>query len=328
MLCERGFTVDYVMLDGASTNRTFTGMLFDGHPAESNWKFHDVFDRHHQICAIQDIMHCLKKLRNNIESSKGEHKAAPGRYLTVNERPIIWDHWEGCFRFNCQSGFRIHRSLTKEHLVLTPASKLRNKLATDVLSKDMLYLMKAYQQTIKNPEFLASSIALLEHTSVLIDIFCNRNRPISNLTDPRLAEIKAASQFFESWKRTVEESPFYVASKHFLTRETAEDLQSSLVGFIALCQLHLTSGNSINPGYINSDIVENFFCQQRGIRNGLNTNPTLSQYGPANTAIILGQSTVSNRSNSGNSATYFTATSKRALNPTRNKSKKMKGMRI
>lgn len=76
MLCERGFTVDYVKLDGASTNRTFTGMLFDGHPAESNWKFHDVFDRHHQICAIQDIMHCLKKLRNNIESSKGEHKAA------------------------------------------------------------------------------------------------------------------------------------------------------------------------------------------------------------------------------------------------------------
>lgn len=81
-------------------------------------------------------------VKENIESSKGEHKAAPGRYLTVNERPIIWDHWEGCFRFNCQSGFRIHRSLTKEHLVLTPASKMRNKLATDVLSKDMLYLMK------------------------------------------------------------------------------------------------------------------------------------------------------------------------------------------
>lgn len=257
-LGERGFTIDYVMLDGTSTNRTFTGMLFDGHPAESYWKFHDVFDVHHQICTILDIMHCMKKLRNNIKSSKGEHKAAPGRYLTLNERPIIWDHWQGCLRFNCQSGFRIHRRLTKEHLELTPASKTRNKLATDVLGKDMLYLMKAYQQTLENPEFLASSIELLEHTSVLIDVFCNRNRPISNLTDPRLAEIRKASQFFESWKRTVEESPFQVASKHFLTRETAEDLQSSLVGFLSLCQLHLTSGNSINPGYINSDIVENF----------------------------------------------------------------------
>lgn len=79
---------------------------------------------------------------------------------------------------------------------------------------------------------------------------------------------------------------------------------------------------------MNSDIVENLFCQQRGIRNGLNTNPTLSQYSPANTAIILGQATVSNKANSGNPATYFTATIKRALKPAATKIKKMKSMRI
>ena len=63
--------------------------------------------------------------------------------------------------------------------------------------------------------------------------------------------------------------------------------------------LKLEHGNSINPGYLNSDLVENLFCQQRGIRNGLNTNPTLLQYGPSNIAIILGQCSVSNKSNSG-----------------------------
>lgn len=67
---------------------------------------------------------------------------------------------------------------------------MRNKLATDVLGKYMLYFMKAYQQTMENPEFIASSIVLLEHTLVLIDIFCNRNRPIPN---PRLAEIRKDS---------------------------------------------------------------------------------------------------------------------------------------
>lgn len=139
---------------------------------------------------------------------------------------------------------------------------MRNKLATDVLSREMLYLMKAYQQTLENTTYLASSIVLLEHTSVLIDIFCNRNRPISQVTDTRLTELRTVSQFFKSWRTTVEESPFQVTSKHFLTRETAEDLQSSLVGFLSLCQLHLTSGNSINPGYINSDIVE-FFSVSR-----------------------------------------------------------------
>lgn len=99
----------------------------------------------------------------------------------------------------------------------------------------MLYLMKAYQQTMENSEFLASSIVLIEHTSVLIAVFCNRNRSISNLTDPRLAEIRKANQFFESWKRTMEESPFQVTSKHFLTRETAEDLQPSYVFYSCVC---------------------------------------------------------------------------------------------
>ena len=326
MLCERGFTVDYVMLDGASTNRTFTGMLFHGPPADSAWMFHDIFDRHHQICAIQDIMHCIKKLRNNIESSKAEHKAAPGRFLILNENPILWNHWEGCFNFNCQSGFRIHHRLSKEHMEITPASKMRNKLAKDVLEREMLYLMKAYQQTLENPDSLSSSILLLEHTSILVDIFCTKNRPISELSDGRLKQLKTASQFFLSWKTDVEESPLLVTSKHFLTRETAEDLQSSLVGFISLCEQHITSGHSINPGYINSDIVENFFCKQRGIRNGLNTNPTLSQYGPSNTAIILGQSTVFSKCNSGQTANFFTSTSKRALNKNHHKSsKKMKG---
>lgn len=39
---------------------------------------------------------------------------------------------------------------------------MRNKLAVDVLSKDMLFLMKSYQQTLEEPEILASSVALLE----------------------------------------------------------------------------------------------------------------------------------------------------------------------
>lgn len=220
------------------------------------------------------------------------------------------------------------RNLTREHLELTPASKMRNKLAVDVLSKDMLYLMKSYQQTIEDPETLASSVALLEHTSTLIEIFCDRNRPISAMSDNRLHQITTASQFFLDWEKQVNDSVFLVISKNYLTKETSEDIQSALLGFISLCQQHVSSGNTINPGYMNSDIVENLFCQQRGIRNGLNTNPTLSQYGPANTAIILGQATVSNKSNSCDSASYFKATTKRALKPAAIKSKKMKCIRV
>lgn len=108
--------------------------------------------------------------------------------------------------------------------------------------------------------------------------------------------------------------------KNHITSETRTDINSSIVGFVSLCKLFLTGQNSINPGYLNSDIVENLFGQQRGLRNGMNTNPTVAQYGPANTAIIPGQCTVSDKSNSSNKASFFTATTPCPLNITRNKS--------
>jgi len=97
-------------------------------------------------------------------------------------------------------------------------------------------------------------------------------------------------------------------------------INSSILGFISLCQLVKGGGNSINPGFLNSDLVENFFDQQRGIRNGLNSNPTLAQYGPSNTTIIIGHCSVSNKCNSGKSASFFKATTPCALNKNRNKS--------
>lgn len=93
LLDEHGFTVDYVMADGASTNRTFTNMLFQGSPRESNFIFPDVFFKGHHMCAIQDIMHVLKKIRNNIESSRGINKTGSGRYMVLNDKCIVWDHW-------------------------------------------------------------------------------------------------------------------------------------------------------------------------------------------------------------------------------------------
>jgi hypothetical protein len=175
---EHGFTVDYVMLDGASTNRSFMNMLM-ANPREKNFMFPDVFDYTHSMCFIQDIMHCLKKVRNNLESSRTENSQHGGRYLVLNDHPIIWEHWMECFQFNFQNGFSIHRRLTDEHINLTPASKMRNHLALHVLDKDMLYLMKRYQSTLSDPQSLSSSVSLLEQTSEIVEIFTDKNRPIN-----------------------------------------------------------------------------------------------------------------------------------------------------
>ena len=128
----------------------------------------------------------FEKKRNNIESSDSINVNNTGRYLTINDVPVLWDHWKECFDFNFQNGFSIHRKLTEEHIQLTPASKIRNHLAIQVLDKDMLYLMKAYQATQDDPERLSSSISGLENTSELVLIFSDKDRPISTLTDERI----------------------------------------------------------------------------------------------------------------------------------------------
>ena len=48
---------------------------------------------------------------------------------------------------------------------------MRNGLASDVLNSEMLYLMKLYQGTLDNLARLASTVKLLENTSILVNIF-------------------------------------------------------------------------------------------------------------------------------------------------------------
>lgn len=291
-------------------------MLMDN-PREKNFTFPDVFNHTHSIFAIQDIMHCLKKIRNNIESSGSEKQG--GRYLILNGHPVVWEHWKECLQFNFQNGFSIHRHLTDEHINLTPASRLRNHLALQVLDKDMLYLMIRYQSTLKDPPSLSSSISLLEETSEIVELFTDKNRPISSILDNRIKSLKANLDFFNTWESDIISSEQYSKKKNLMTSQTRDDINSSISGFISLINLQVKKGHFITPGYMNSDLVENFFCQQRGIRNGLNSNPTLAQYGPAQNAIILGQTSLSRKANSGTAAQFYNAVKPCPLNPNRNK---------
>lgn len=80
--------------DGASINRKFAGMLFPHPetPRSSDFVFSDIsiFFSQHKIVYIQDMMHCLKKIRSNIERSKLQHKTKAGIYLLLENNCIVW----------------------------------------------------------------------------------------------------------------------------------------------------------------------------------------------------------------------------------------------
>jgi hypothetical protein len=266
MLYSYGFVPLYTSMDGAITNRQFMKINFpNGSPSQSryitqNSVFPDVF-----MVMIMDYSHCIKKIRNSIYSS-GLHGT---RSLeSADGVSILWKFWSEAFEFDRTNPLQCHRKLSHEHIVLDNAAKMRNHLAEQVLDEDMLQLMLQFKISLgaEGPK-LNGCIELLKQTSVLIKIFRD-NRPVTCTSDERLDCLSNILQWFRSWENEIHK--FYQTpkerSKHLLTEEAREDLESCIVGVQQLVVLHQAKfpGASINLSRINSDVIENHFCQQRG----------------------------------------------------------------
>jgi len=154
--------------------------------------------------------------------------------------------------------------------------------------------MKVYKQSLGDSgRHLDSTIILLEHTSLLVEIF-NDLRPIRGPDDPRITQLHSVLQWFEEWETAA------VDKKSFFSYQTAEDVKSMLVGFLNLVQNHFKSTmlpTSIIPVRINSDLIENWFCQQRTLAHAANTNPTARDYGIAVNALVIMQAPMSTKRN-------------------------------
>lgn len=314
ILGQYGFSIDYCNLDGATTNRAFMKMLISQEQLSRNdFTVTDIFDPMHKIVIIQDIKHVFKKMRNSMYSSKLENKekdeSLSARYILLDGKPVVWNTVEEACKYNYKFGIRIHPKLSHEAVYLTSANKMRNALAEQVLHRNMLKLLKAYKASSGDDHGTTGMIKLVEYTSKLVDIFSDM-RHIKTLNDQRISCVKECATFFCEWEREVLQNKDIAKKskyRYLFTEQTLEDIRSSLYGFVSLCELTLAKNIDIVPGLLNSDIIENLFCQQRGICHGSNTNPTLLQYGPAINAIILSQCSVSKKNNTGSGAQYFKA---------------------
>jgi hypothetical protein len=80
-----------------------------------------------------------------------------------------------------------------------------------------------------------------------------------------------------------------------ISHQTREDIISSIMGFEEFCVDKLKVSNaSIIPSRLNSDVIENMFCQQRTLHNGANTNPADLGYCHSVNSVISGQTSISN----------------------------------
>ncbi|XP_014664264.1 PREDICTED: uncharacterized protein LOC106806734 isoform X2 [Priapulus caudatus] len=299
-LIDWGFSVNYACFNGAVHNRSFLKIHFNGSDSAA------------------------------VSASFATHNAcSPDLPLVMMMDPkagfITWEMWVKAYQWdraaNPSEVSRIHHVLSDEHIWPNNGQKMQNKLAEDVLNKEMLHLFKAYQKAEgRNGDSLNGAIQLLEATSVLIANFTD-TRPITSVEDDRLHCNARALQWFTSWEDGVMsdlQDTAIVKRKKLMSQETRFDMKSAILGFGSLVRQKQKThpGTSINAARVNSDSVENIFCQQRAISHGANDNPNYKQFMYGMNTIILTADTVnSSRCNTGVAAEPFSFRVQKPINP-------------
>ena len=302
LLLNFNFKIEYVSTDGAQTNRDLFKLLVPGFRSvePKTCGFYNIYCPGSTIFFIMDISHVLKKIRNNI--SKSGDAPHCKRLLQYDSNCIEWKHFRNAYLWDIsEHPFPLHHRLTRDHFFLTSEAKMRNHLAEDVLNSEMLHLMKMYKKKLGDDGCkLNGTIDLLKSTSVLIKNFRDP-RPIITSDDERLKQNHDAMDFFVKWeKEVISDEKIKSKEKSLISHQTRQDIVSSILGFEELCIYKMRTSNcSIIPSRVNSDIIENVFCQQRTLHNGANTNPTYLGYCHSTNSVILGQASVSRKSNAG-----------------------------
>ena len=125
------------------------------------------------------------------------------------------------------------------------------------------------------------------------------------MDDVRISKILGVLQFFHNWEESYDELSMKYKSKYLIARETREDIDSSLYGFIEVVRIATSLNVPIIPGYFNSDLIKNWFRQIKGLRNGMNSNPTLSQVGPSINSNISTGDIISSKGNASGTGKMF-----------------------
>ena len=323
LLDDWDFKVIYIILDGSSNNRAFLQMHFPGNPTLSNLVSVNRANPDQKVVFLPDPSHVIKKVRNSIFNSGDGEKHT--RQMVKEGIPIQWLQWIDAFEW-CQDRIRNpiapHPKLTREHIYLSDPGKMRNALARDVLDENMLHLMQAYQKTLSDEHAASFSacIELLSQTAVLIKFF-NDKRPINSTDDHRISDLKRVLDWFKSWETSA------ASAKELMSSECRQDLTWMIIGMESLVKLATEEyKTAIYPIDINSDVIENFFCSQRGVRGGNRTNPSMHNYLYNINSIVLGQSTISTKSNAGckgSAAAPYNYTTPGPLRPNRSRKRKL-----
>ncbi|XP_078575154.1 uncharacterized protein LOC144861252 [Branchiostoma floridae x Branchiostoma japonicum] len=287
-LQQHGFFTHACLCDGGQANRDFMIGHF-GSKEEAiaqHFTIHNLYGEGN-YSFIMDPPHNIKKLRNNIEKST---LGGTARCFKLRGKHILWSHLKEAYvhdKTNARGPLTSYK-IRDNHFQLTPATRMRNHLAADIFSDEMIELLDNYQEYKKDQKGDVDSMCMtreyLASGNVLVKTFAN-TKPIRNTDDPRLVQLDGALQWFLDWKEEITDGGEQTAkekNKSYISDKLHFDLCSMVLGFKSYVKTMETQfpGRGLVSAGTNQDALENMFGCVRA-SNGSNTNPTVLQYGPS-----------------------------------------------
>ena len=277
--------------DGASPNRKF----FDLHAKYvSNLhldvvhKVQNIFATSRFIYFFADACHLIKTTRNCLyNSGSGSHS----RYMWNNGNHLLFRHIADLFYSDQEFSLHTLPKLSLDHIVLTSYSKMKVKLATQVLSRSVAVALEesgkedvsgtAQLCRMMNDFFDCTNVrSLTEHTRKRNHLI----KPYETPDDERFSWLKDVFlKYLEDWRvSTMQREGNYSADdrgKMFLSLQTYKGLKISVHSHIEAIQFLLAEGfQYVLSERFMQDVLEDYFGHQRA-KGGHSDNPTAQQFG-------------------------------------------------
>ena len=277
--------------DGASSNRKFFRMhkALDGDCSENVvYRTQNLFSKEERfIYFFADVPHLMKTARNCLANS-GSGRTS--RLLWNDGFHILWSHISKFYFDDLDSGLKMLPKLTSDHFNLTPYSVMRVHLAAQVLSDTVAVCLDKFgppeaSATAKFCSMMDKFFDCLNVRNTTEHVFKRKpfSMPYSDIDDPRFTWLDQFLDYFSQWKESIErrqgEFSANAKSNMFISWQTYEGLQTSVLSFKEVCRFLLQNGVPyVLSNRFCQDDLENYFGRQRAI-DSRRDNPSVRDVG-------------------------------------------------
>eukprot|EP00112_Aurelia_sp_Birch-Aquarium-sp1_P000666 Seg1064.2 transcript_id=Seg1064.2/GoldUCD/mRNA.D3Y31 product="Transposable element P transposase" protein_id=Seg1064.2/GoldUCD/D3Y31 len=204
---------------------------------------------------------------------------------------IIWRHIVNLYNSDLESGLKLLPRLTNEHIKLTSYSKMKVRLAVQVLSSSVASILRKF-----SPEDCSETANLCSQMDTFFDCFnvrslteCTRKRksmlaPYRSIDDARLKILmEDVLGFFEKWRDSILKCKGGHSKddqqKMFISNQTFVGLKTTILAVVECVRYLLSSGMPyVLTEKFNQDNAEEYFGRQRAMGRR-SDNPTIYQFG-------------------------------------------------